>query len=680
MTDTSVEPWETKTPKKKKTGLIVGIAAAVVAVAAGVGAYFVLGASKNPDKLLADAWEKTNEAREERAAGQPLRAMGAAMEQSGGTFSGEVSALTVNGEELLDQLGIAAVSDGESVRVDLDISAEEIQGLDLGVYLGDRTMGLSSEQILGDDTFYMLDLKDPAAAARGTIFDPDTGVYPLDEASLEQLKELGELFSGDGVQTFDAEGMTKAFEDAAEIYEEFVKSVEGEKDSGKCPGSGDKATVLTYVYPAKDVIDLLEDMCNAVLDSDGFQSYLDYLTSLDATLDTADLRQALRETFLTLRRDYSGDVTVTYYIVDGEMAYLQVDCDPTYQGETLNIHADADLGLDSGELSAEVTLAADGEEICISLTSEQKEKGGVATDEWSVSVDAMGQDAFRCSGSSEWDTASGALESRFDMEAQGETLFSLRGRGVLAADKTSFALEYSDLTLTADGESLSMGLKLSYDSKASDPKPARTRDFFSLSQAEAEALVTNAMTNMGAAGELIGVLDGGTSGGYGAEGPIDGGASEWVAPAPAVSPAPGFDQLGVMTLNGEDVYAPLYLAYSHGDEERAGYMTDTFSCNVYVYRDYGDTAQENMEWTTDYWEDYGDTAEISEVLASGNKAARWMREGDYVMISTIEMRGETAVFTDIAFDLGNMTDEEITLVMELDWALEMPMSISQLLY
>ena len=94
------------------------------------------------------------------------------------------------------------------------------------------------------------------------------------------------------------------------------------------------------------------------------------------------------------------------------MAYLQVDCDPTYQGETLNIHADADLGLDSGELSAEVTLAADGEEICISLTSEQKEKGGVATDEWSVSVDAMGQDAFRCSGSSEWDTASGALETK----------------------------------------------------------------------------------------------------------------------------------------------------------------------------------------------------------------------------------------------------------------------------
>ena len=149
LTDTSVEPWETKTPKKKKTGLIVGIAAAVVAVAAGVGAYFVLGASKNPDKLLADAWEKTNEAREERAAGQPLRAMGAAM--------------------------------------DLDISAEEIQGLDLGVYLGDRTMGLSSEQILGDDTFYMLDLKDPAAAARGTIFDPDTGVYPLDEADRKSV-------------------------------------------------------------------------------------------------------------------------------------------------------------------------------------------------------------------------------------------------------------------------------------------------------------------------------------------------------------------------------------------------------------------------------------------------------------------------------------------------------------
>lgn len=92
------------------------------------------------------------------------------------------------------------------------------------------------------------------------------------------LSELDALFQTQE-PAFDLEGMEAAVEELKEEYRDFVECAEGEKSSGKLPGSGEKATVLTYVYTADQMIGLLETMGDTVFSSQGFLSYFDYLAS-----------------------------------------------------------------------------------------------------------------------------------------------------------------------------------------------------------------------------------------------------------------------------------------------------------------------------------------------------------------------------------------------------------------
>lgn len=674
------EPWENSPKPKKRTGWMIGAAAAVLVAVAAVAVVFALKAVQNTDQMLANAWEKTSEALARRGDGQPLQAMGAAAAQSeSGTFRLDCSDLEIDGTLLCRQIGLEAASDGENTRLLLELALEDGVPLDVSFYSSEGLIGLGSEAILGDDMIYTVEPGSLEAQARGGIFDPDTGAYPLDA---QMLSELDALFQAQE-PAFDLEGMEAAVEELKEEYRDFVECAEGEKSSGKLPGSGEKATVLTYVYTADQMIGLLETMGDTVFSSQGFLSYFDYLAQQGGDFSADSMENGWNEVLETLRQSYSGDITVSYYLSDGKVAFLQMDAAPAFDGERVSLHAEVDLGLESGVLTADISMEDGVDRIGMSLRSEQGQNEGVAFSDWTLSLQENGTEAGFVSGGSSWDHDSGELESRFSVGAQGTELLTLEGTGVLAADDTAYALEYDSLTLAADGAAIRCGLQMRYDSSAAVTEPERQTAFFAMTEEEFLGLMLAIQENV----ERISAE---MSGAYDAEQPEWGLPEEPESASGLVTPLEGYTYMGLADCGGQSVWIPAV-----GDVEDYGDMLsvglENLSVSVSVYETFGADAGETLEWLTSYWGELeGENIElvsVSDIQASGNKAARTLVY-DYgfdgwsirnSLASFAELRDGMVILTEVSLYPEYAGGEDIALLQELDQLLQMPLRASELL-
>lgn len=213
-------------------------------------------------------------------------------------------------------------------------------------------------------------------------------------------------------------------------------------------------------------------------------SYFDYLAQQGGDFSADSMENGWNEVLETLRQSYSGDITVSYYLSDGKSRFCRWTRPLRLTASAYRWHAEVDLGIESGVLTADISMEDGVDRIGMSLRSEQGQNEGVAFSDWTLSLQENGTEAGFVSGGSSWDHDSGELESRFSVGAQGTELLTLEGTGVLAADDTAYALEYDSLTLAADGAAIRCGLQMRYDSSAAVTEPERQTAFFAMTEEE----------------------------------------------------------------------------------------------------------------------------------------------------------------------------------------------------
>ena len=678
------EPWEpAKKPKKK--GLMIGIAAAAVVIAVAAMLIFL---RPSADQLLADAWEKTCEVLEARGAGQPLKAMGEVMSSESGTLSLAFSDLASGGETFNGALGLDITSDGNgNAYMLVNLAFENIKA-DVGYCVSDDFVGIGSSTLLGNGTLYGATPGNFTQEARGSIFDPETGGYPIDA---EILAQLDEAFSGD--ELFDADALRTDIDQLAETYKDFVKSAEGSKRMGKVPGSGKKATVLTYVYRTEQMVGMLEQMGNIVFESQGFTSYFEYLMSLNGDFSPWDLEKEWRKVLQDLRENYQGDATITYYLTDGYVTYLQIASQSSYDGEQVNLTMDVDLGLEDGDLIAELVTDGTQSDMCFSLVSSQRTENGASVNQWELSMDEDGTQIFELSGSSQWNLTSGSLQSYLALQSEGNKLFSVDAHGTLTADETAFTLQYDDVRMRAEGEEISFALDIGYDSARNVAVPRNRINIFMLDEYEFLELVARLGENVEAISSELDAMGLGLTGDY--EDPESTDRTDWDTGEGTITVPPikegGY--IGVASCGGQEVYVPATGQVDSYDGMLSAWTDNVSDCVYVAYEGMDEEPAEARALATSYWDWMVDDESMKIVsrrdpVVSGDKAARsfvydYMFEEEFSLRSSLvtyaEQRGGTTIITEIIIYPDGITAEERAMLEEYDQLQQMPIPAASLL-
>jgi len=691
-------PHENRSAVRKRNWLIGGIAAAVVLVAALTITVFAVAG--NTEKLLAKAWENTATVLEARSDTQPLNAIAAVMRADEG--SRELSLSGKLGETGAGDFSL--VLTGSNNR-DLTAAASVAYGgknVDATLYYDSDFVGIASKTLLGSGTAYGATPGSFAEQAKGGIFDPVTGQYPISADTLKELDEMFQFRDG-GNLPFDAEDLKATAGELAEQYRAFVKSVKGKKSSGRVPEVGGKAKVLTYVYPAGKTFDLLQSLGDTFFASKGVQSYLAYLNTLDTAAkepaDLTDLQAKWNKALDDLRGNYTGDITVKYYIKDGKVVYLELLGDPTYHGRTVHGKLAINFGMTSGVLKAELTADDGSGKTAVSFSSEQTMKKGVAGDTWEISVKENDTAIGGVTGSSTWYSDTGALRFQIALQPQSGKKFGLTGDGTLKVSKKGFSLSCDKVVFTDNnGEETDFSAAVKYRTGVEVPKPAAEKNLFTLSADEFKSLILGLSTNAdpilgtgagkSVTGDLEAELTGNTAGNRAAADNSELQGAELLK----ASPIAGCTYMGKASCGGEEVLFPVCEdSQSFGDMITA--YSGGVSFSVCTYPDMVGTAADTAAYLTDYWsslseqKDYRNVT-VSEVAASGDRAARTasyeivMSDGTSMrstMAFFVEMRGTTAVATEISMTPDWAEETDKPLLAEFDKLAQMPLKAADLL-
>jgi hypothetical protein len=178
------EAPETRGPSdaaaRRKRRLIVGLvlgAALCAALAAAAAA--VLG---SPARVLAGAWKNTATVLEARSGAQPL---GVAAEAIRNGKSGRRFTLSGGAGEQKGALTVTAGDGRLAARAELTAGGGTT---DLSAYYGTEFAGIASRALFGGDTAYGAKPGSFAEEAKGGIFDPVSGEYPMNAETLRELE------------------------------------------------------------------------------------------------------------------------------------------------------------------------------------------------------------------------------------------------------------------------------------------------------------------------------------------------------------------------------------------------------------------------------------------------------------------------------------------------------------
>jgi len=683
-------PAADKAAVRKRNRLIGGIAAAVVLCAAlAIAAAALL---YNPTKLLAQSWKNTATVLEARGGAQPLGVIAEALRNGkggrqfvlSGDMNGDGGTLTVT------------VGGDHSLAASANVNYQG-ESTDLTAYYGTDFAGLASRALFGSDAAYGAQPGTFAEQAKGSIFDPVTGKYPLNADTLRELDDL--LTADSGEDKSAGEGsLRETGKQLAKELRGFLRSVKGKRGSGAVPEVGGKAKILTYVYPADRTIELLQSMSDTLFASSGFQAYLGDLGKFDkSSPDAQALQEKCNKAIDSLRQNYTGDVTVTYYIKDKKVVYLRVGADPTYKNETVHGLLSIDFGMSSGVLKAAVNVSDADNTAEAALSSEQTFQDGVAEDKWELTVRDNDKETCRVTGSSVWNSESGDYQASFAAH-DGEKTMTLSAQGTLKVGKADFGLTLDKVAETDwAGGTRTFSAALQYKSGVEVPKPSEEKNFFALTSDEFVSLAASAagkaaplygaLTGSSAAPDLTGSLDGSGGGTGAAESETTADEMESVK----ASPIDGYTYMGKAQCGDQEVFFPV----GDGGQAYEGMLTiyaGGVSFSVYTYDDMGDVAQA-IDSLTGYWKDMDSQKDYSDVVlggtaAAGTKAARAAsysvstNDKDTVRMATayfVEVRGTTAVVTEINVvpDWAAATDG--ALLAEYDKLAQMPLKAASLL-
>ena len=485
-------------PDRQTGGYARAILLALVFVILALSAIaFVVFKNGNtePGKLLEVGWGKTNEVLSQRYNSGPLKAINTVAVQNADSseLSVFIADLQVNGQSLdstlkIDVYDVAA--EGLAVLADINLMGSS---LDAQFYANKGFIGLGSKALFGNNTAYGATPGHFAEECTGGIFDPATGVIPMDPAD---LMELDTAMRGFDTTEDKTKSLNTVMETLMGQYKDFVLSVAPQKSKGLVPSTGEKATELTYVYPASKFIETLQVMSNTFWSSEYVTSYSSVTNMIGqggASSAKAEWDQILDD----LRKNYTGDFTVRYYLVDKTIAYLSVSAEPTYNGESVAFEAYIDFGLTDDTLSAELSLHNNFDDFRISVTSSSVTKDDTDTTSFKLESTINNSTSFTLSGSYSWDKASGVIQ--LNMAADSHDTYTgivqMNASGNLTVNGTDKFRLVLDKVEISDGTSpVSFRLDLTLQASETLPKPLSSQNIFKLTENEFYQLYSTVMT------------------------------------------------------------------------------------------------------------------------------------------------------------------------------------------
>lgn len=493
--------------QRRGKGKLLWIAVAAVLIVGAIVGIFAVQLTENPEKLLADGWSNTYRILSERYSGGPLSAMGEALAKDAPStkLSLALSDVVWSEMEIPGTLELALHADSEkNVALTADTTFLDIP-LDAQFYCNSDFLGLGSRALVGDSTVYGATPGHFAEEAKDGAFVSDS-----DMESMDVLKRLDDIFNGvDNSQGAALEDIDTTMAELTAQYKAFVQSVKPEKSKGAVPTTEAAATVLTYVYPANKAIDTLESMMNTYLSSEWAETYYESIygaASYTGGLSLKEMRGVWAEVLADLRKNYTGDITVRYYLVNKTVAYLEISGEPTYAGEKAKLDGYVDFGLEGDTLTAEVSLGDATDTYGLRLTSQRTLSDTKAASDWKVEGLQNGSAMHPItSGHSQWDKASGAL--RFSMAGNFYAGGILDGSGTLAVDDAGgFKLALGSVRVIDGSETVaSVGVALTLERGIAVPQPENTQNILKSTEDELYGLLETVSDNlMGSAPEEIG--------------------------------------------------------------------------------------------------------------------------------------------------------------------------------
>ena len=377
-------PEEVQPPhRKKRVGLAVGIAAAVVLVAAGTLAAFLLFFNTSPKAQLAaymgntwaamapgggeDGFFAALAACEGKASrqtwnirlGDDLTAL--LLEGGTDTFLGTNASLSLTPEELSDS-GITLVSEQDLANRKLSMSMSGNLGgfqVDaLRLFLDDSLLSVSSPDFLGEQ-FYAINTETLAAdlsaspLGEGVTADESMNFNYFDLLTPETDGALDQLLSPDTLSAL------------RELYETWQDSVTVEKGSaGSVVVNGAPLTCTPYTMtiPAPSLRDFITDGFALLEADEAFRVWLaqamingEYgsLSDMDPEAYWQENRQDVYDTLDSLSAVFQDDLVLVFQVADEQVRQITGNTRLTSAyGDALSFSLDVQFGSESGVAGA----------------------------------------------------------------------------------------------------------------------------------------------------------------------------------------------------------------------------------------------------------------------------------------------------------------------------------------
>ncbi len=401
---------------------------------------------KEPGRYLDLVRENLLKELSDRYSGSPLAAVANSIESKGtlsvtGTISEGGDTLIVNGSLGFD------LDAGEAI-IDASMSVE---GETLGgtIYISPDFWGVSIPIIFDNYTFYGVkpyDLYDQAV--NSAVFGSE-----MDEETAQTLKELDRAIDIlKGIDFGDhGDAVNAQAERLAGIFEDMELEVSGDKDG----------YTFTGMLDSNDLADIVDVLTSSLFSDDMLSTVGDLSEVFGSEFDTSFLDEmeddieAIRASGAACQIDLvTADDCLTEIIVTP----IGEDVAP---GNVFEINF-----FDDGAVS--FTLVSNGEATSVSSTASSRNG-------YTHTITVSRPDQEDVSITAEYDD--GALT--LDMTSEGEHITA-----TAALDVTSDGFTLSDISLSAEGETLELPLTVSYTSSGTIPAPSSLSNIFEMDEEE----------------------------------------------------------------------------------------------------------------------------------------------------------------------------------------------------
>lgn len=409
----------------------------------------------DPAGYLAMASENMMLELAERYSGSPFAAIAGALDTKGEiSLSGS---LDIDGSTVdLKNVALQYDSDKKALLMELDVLAEEME-LTGGACVNPDFIGVSFPMLFGSDDYYGFKPKNIVEQLKNSpLMDLLDGEVDLDSPEFAQIDELLETLWDSEFIDYDA--LTKELQ---KIENKFMKGLDVEYDEETVNVNGEEADGYVFVthITTKDITDLMDDVCQMVLDMPMWDS----LSSIAGQeLDMSELEAAFDSALDEIAK-VDIDVEATYYVADGKVVSSKVE---SKDGIEMEITVDY---FDGNSISGTVNIDGFELEFVSTVKSTKRSYKHVIT------LDTKGGDSLLIE--IDWDGDELTIEGD---NFSGDELSVSCG---LTTSKRGFTIE--DLNLNG----VSFPLTISYSSGKSASVPKNTKNIFELSEEELTELL-----------------------------------------------------------------------------------------------------------------------------------------------------------------------------------------------